>query len=173
MSHAERLVIYLLAAALASAAVAWIAFQIQQEGVAPAVLFPILVGAALGAALVALGRFARLPARRWAVFGAVCWGLLAACAQDYIGHRYRLRLYDGELSRQNPLATAAAREGEMRLTFTDHLAGKLRAKPVWWTLDLVLTAAAAGIVAALGSRNELASRARPPGAHQRRDADLE
>lgn len=172
MNNTERYLIWFLAGALASAAVAWIAFQIQQDGIAPAVLFPILVGAVLGAALWAIGHLVRLPGRRAAIAGAVCWGLLTACAQDYIGHRYRLRLYDDELGRQNPLAAVAARDGELRPTFIDHLGGKLRAKPVWWTLDLVLTAAAAGIVTALGTGKVLAIHSRSPGARGQGEGDL-
>ncbi|MEX0978810.1 MAG: hypothetical protein WDZ48_08170 [Pirellulales bacterium] len=144
MNNPERYLIWFLSAALATAAVAWIAFQIQQNGVAPAILFPLLVGVVLGAALATIGRIVRVPPRRAAAILALCWGLLAALAQDYIGHRVRLRHYDDELGR-NPLAAAMSREGQLRPTFADHLAGKLQADPVWWTLDLVLTAAAAGL----------------------------
>jgi hypothetical protein len=151
MNTAERYLIWLLSAAIVTAAVAWVAFQIQQNGVAPAILFPILVGAVLGTALAAIGRIVRVPPRRVAAIGAVCWGLLAAFAQDYIGHSYRLRQYDDEL-RQNPLAAALAREDPLRPTLADHLRGKLQGDPVWWPLDLVLTAAAAGIVATAGAK---------------------
>jgi hypothetical protein len=104
-----------------------------------------LVGAALGAALVAIGRVVGGPSRRVAAIGAVCWGLLAGFGQDYIGHRYRLRQYDDELQ-QNPLAAALVADGPLRPTFADHLRGKLQGDPAWWTLDLALTAAAAGLV---------------------------
>ena len=96
--------------------------------------------------------FSTRASRRAAVIGAVCWGLLAVVAQDYIGHRYRLRQYDEELNRENPLAVAVAREGKMLPTFSDHLAKTWRGRPVWWTLDFALTAAAAGIVTAIGIR---------------------
>ncbi|MEX0677225.1 MAG: hypothetical protein WD063_09130 [Pirellulales bacterium] len=164
MNNAERYLIWLFAGAMATAAVAWIAFQIQQDGIAPAVLFPILVGAVLGAALAAIGRVVRLPGRRAAVIGAICWGLLAACAQDYIGHRYRLRLYDDDLGRRSPLAAAIAREGEMLPTFFDHLVLTWREGPVWWSLDCVLTAAAAaGTVTALATRKRADPKTLSPG----------
>jgi hypothetical protein len=147
MNNAERLAIWILAGGLLTAAIAWVAFQVQQEGVAPAVLFPLLVGAALGGAVAAIGRLVRLGGRRAAVIGAVCWGLGAVVGQDYIGHRHRMGLYDAELARQSPVAAVVAQKAELRPTFADYLAGKLRAQPVWWSLDLLLTAGAAGIVA--------------------------
>jgi hypothetical protein len=148
MNLTERYLISFAAAALTTLAVAWIAFHLQQSGVAPVLVFPILVGAALGVALAAIARTARVPARRAAAIGAVCWGLLAAVAQDYIGHRVRLRQYDDELA-DKPLAAALVHEVQLRPTFGAHLKGKLQAQPVWWTLDLLLTAASAGLVVAI------------------------
>lgn len=152
MNRLERLSIWFVTSALAAAAIAWIAFQVQQEGIAPAVLFPLLVGAVLGAALAGIGRLARVP--RWpaAAITAACLGLLVVVAQDYIGHRYRMRQVREELNRGHPLAGVVAGQGEMLPTFADHLADTWGARPVWWTLDLALTAAAAGAVAALASR---------------------
>jgi hypothetical protein len=150
MNNPKRYLIWFLSAALATLAVAWIAFQIQQNGVAPAILFPLLVGAALGSALAAIQHQLGVPSRRAAALLAVCWGLLAALGQDYIGHRVRLRQYDEELGR-NPLAAAVWREDSPRPTFANHLAGKLQTDPLWWTLDLVLTAAAAGLVVFVSS----------------------
>jgi len=154
MNHAERYLIWFVSAALATAAIAWIAFQIQSDGFAPAVLFPLLVGSALGGTLVAIGRLTRWPGPRAAVVGAVCWGLLAVVAQDYIGHRYALREYNEKLNQANPLAVAVAREGEMLPTLSGHLARTWQGHPVWWTLDLALTAAAAGIATAFGLRTK-------------------
>jgi hypothetical protein len=152
MNNAERLVIWFLAGGLATAAIAWVAFQVQQDGVAPAVLFPLLVGAAVGGVVAASGQLARLPGRRAAVVVAVCWGLLAVVAQDYVGHRYRMRRYDDELVRQHPLAAVAAEDADLRPTFADYLAGKLETQGAWWMADLLLTAAAAGVACALGMR---------------------
>jgi hypothetical protein len=142
--------IWIAAGTLAAAAIAWIAFQLQQEGVAPAVLFPSAVGGALGAALLAIARFAHAPARRVAIAGAVAWGLLAVVTQDYIGHRHNLRRYDAELA-ENPLGAVA---GDLlpRPSFADHVQGRWRAAGVWWPLDLVLTSTAAAVVVAWGSR---------------------
>lgn len=152
MNRIERYAFGLISAALATGAIAWIAFQLQQDGFAPAVLFPLLVGAALGAALAAIGRYAGWPGRRAAVAGAVCWGLLAVAAQDYIGHRHRLRQASEQLQREHPLAMAVAERGEMLPTFFDHVTETFRARPVWWALDFVLTAGAAAVVTAIGIR---------------------
>lgn len=154
MNRAERYFVWIVCGTAAALAIGWIAFQIQQEGVAPAVLFPLLVGAALGGAAAALARWANLPNARVVAAGAVCWGLLAVVAQDYIGHRERLRLYHQELQSQAPLAAAVAGEdeAEMRPTFWGHLAETGRRRPGWWAADFALTAAAAGIVAGLATR---------------------
>jgi len=152
MNNTERLLIWFLAGGLATAGIAWVAFQVQQEGVAPAVLFPLAVGAAVGGALVAIGRFTHGPGRRAAVVGAVCFGLAAAVGQDFVAHRYRVRSYENELAEQ-PLAAAVAEEGDLRPTFGKHLARTFRSHGAWWTADLLLTAAAAGIVCGLGTRD--------------------
>jgi hypothetical protein len=147
----ERWLLWLVANALLTAAVAWIAFQMQQEDFAPAVLFPLLVGTALGAAGVGVLRLTGLPSVRGALVGAAVWGLLAVFAQDYIGHRYRLRLYDEELGRQNPLvAVVAAERPEIRPHFGEFLLGVVRGQPVWWSLDLLLTSGASVAVTAMG-----------------------
>jgi hypothetical protein len=153
MNHVERSLIWFVAGAAATAAVAWVAFQVQQEGIAPAVLFPLLVGAALGTALAAIRHFTRRPPRRTAIAAAACWGLLAVVAQDYIGHSDRLRDYDGELAKQHPLAAVELEDSPLRPTFARHLSDTLRSKPVWWALDLVLTAAAASLAIGLTARD--------------------
>jgi hypothetical protein len=150
MNNAERWVIWFLGGTLATAAVAWVALQVQQEGVAPAGLFSIAVGAAIGGAVAAIGRWVRLPGGRGAAILAVGWGLAAVVGQDYFAHRERMRAYDEELARQHPLAAAVSHEADLRPNFADYLAGKVRAQPLWWTVDLLVTAAAAGVVAALG-----------------------
>ncbi len=159
MSHAsapsqiERCGIWLIANVLLTAAVAWVAFQIQQEGIAPAALFPLAVGTLLGAGGLAIWRVVRAPSRRIALAGAIVWGLLVVVGQDYIGHRYRVRHYDDELARQDPLVAAAmAQDFRLRPTFAEHLASRVRAHGAWWCLDLALTAGASVLASALGIR---------------------
>jgi hypothetical protein len=163
MTDVERSLFWFVAGAAATAAVAWVAFQVQQEGIAPAVLFPLLVGAALGAALAAIRHFTRRPRRRVTIAAAACWGLLAVVAQDYIGHRDRLRDYDDEMARQHPLAIAALEESSLRPSFAGHLSDTLHSQGIWWGLDAVLTAAAAGLVVGLAARDN-AERACTPAA---------
>ena len=65
LNDAERGVVWLLASLAWTAALAWVAFQVQQADVAPAVLFPLAVVAALGAGSgIALWPVARLAASR-------------------------------------------------------------------------------------------------------------
>lgn len=150
-SSLERNLLWLAVGSAICAALAWVAFQIQQEQVAPALLFPLAAGGLLGAALVALGRYAR-PRRGVAIGSAIAWGLLLVVGQDYIGHRQRLAQLDAELARSHPLATALAVEQDVRPTFARHLSSRLQAEPVWWPLDFVLTLLAVGTVVTLGTR---------------------
>ncbi len=162
MNHAERNLAWFLGGFLSTAAVAWIAFQIQQEQFAPAVLFPLAAGATLGMLLLAVRRYTQRPRRASAVGSAIAWGLLLVVAQDYIGHRVRLGQFDAEIAGGHPLAAAMAGERELRPTFGEHLAARFRGQPVWWTLDLVLTAAAAGTVVLLGARPRASAVEIPP-----------
>ena len=152
MNRLERTLLWFAVGTLASVALAWVAFQVQQEQFAPAVLFPLAVGALLGALLLAVRRATAWPGPRLAIAAAVCWGLLLVVAQDYIGHRRRLRAFDEQLADAHPLAMAVTKESDMRPSFVDHLSSRVRQQPWWWTLDLVLTAAAAGGVVAIGLR---------------------
>jgi len=148
-NRVERFAAWLVASALATAAVSWIAFQIQQEGLAPAVLFPLSVGAALGVILSAILRITLVPGRRATVLAAIIWGLLAVVGQDYIGHRRHLRDYDGELERHGPMVAAVLDpDGQRRPTFVRYLSGRVRAQPTWWCLEVLLTAGAAAAVTA-------------------------
>lgn len=151
MNTTERLLAWLALSALAALAVAWVAFQLQQEGIAPAVVFPVAVGAGLGGLSLAIWRYTRAPPRRVAIAGAVVWGLLAVVAQDYIGHRHFSRRFDQELARQHPLA-AAMHDDTLRPSFPRYLVDRVGQRPVWWTIEALLTGGAAAVVVALGAR---------------------
>src|SRR5262249_6017904 len=143
-----------IAGPICALAVAWVAFQLQQESIAPAVLLPLGVGTALGALLLAVGHSTRLPSRRLAAAGAIIWGLLAVVAPDYICHRHFVRNYNAELARQHPLAAAAmADDDTLRPTFPRFLANRIAARPAWWTVDVLATCGAAAVVMLWGSRS--------------------
>jgi hypothetical protein len=167
LNKAESSVIWLLAGALATAGVAWVAFQVQQDGVAPAVVFPVVVGAVVGGTIAALGRTLAISRRYVLVIGAVFWGMLVVLGQDYVGHRERVRRYADELAGQSPLAALTAEGAKLRPTFADYLARKVEAQPVWWTLDFLLTAVAAGAVAAACTRSPVIPLATPLANHGR------
>jgi hypothetical protein len=146
----------------ATAAIAWIAFQLQQQRVAPAILFPLAIGGALGGVLLVLRHFTRVP-RRWiAILSAIVWGLVLVVAQDYVGLRHRIRLFENELAESHPLAASMAKDRELRPTLIEHVTKHVNEYPVWWTLDLLLTAAAAGGVMAWGTRAEPATGSETP-----------
>lgn len=151
MSNTERVLAWLAGSLLSALGVSWLAFQLQQEGFAPAVLFPIMVGAGLGGLLSALRRYTERPARRVAIVGAVVWGLLAVVGQDYIGHRRFSQRFDQELARQHPLA-AAMHDETLRPGLLRYLADRIGQQPLWWTLEALLTSGAAAAVVALCTR---------------------
>jgi hypothetical protein len=148
MTRIERVGLWLVAQSGLVGAIAWIAFQLQQESIAPAVLFPLVVGGILGALTAIIVRAVGWPGLRVAVLGALVAGLLVVIAQDYIGHRHRVRQLADQISRQDPLAQAIAGSDFARPQFTSYLAGKFRAQPAWWTLDLLLTSVAAAATTA-------------------------
>jgi uncharacterized membrane protein YdfJ with MMPL/SSD domain len=143
----ERYAAWLVASTLATVAISWTAFQVQQEGLAPAVLFPLSVGAALGVVLSVISHLTLVPGCRAAVAAAIFWGLLVVVGQDYIGHRRHQRAYDDELERHGSLvAGALAADGQLRPTFIEYLSGRVRSQPAWWCVELLLTAGAAAAV---------------------------
>lgn len=153
MNRLDRYLAWALMCVLATAAVAWIAFGVQQEGVAPAILFPLFVGCALGAIGVAVRRMTHAPPARVAVVAALVWGLLAVIGQDYIGHRRRARMLEERLAAQGPLgALAHSQVDELEPAFSEYLVGLIRREPMWWTLDLSLTVLGAAAVTAWGVR---------------------
>jgi hypothetical protein len=153
MNRLDRHLVWASLCILATAAVAWIAVGIQQEGVAPAILFPLFVGCTLGAMGVAVRRRIQAPPARAAIVAALVWGLLAVIGQDYIGHRRRARMLEEKLASQGPVgALAHAQIDELEPAFTEYLAGLIRREPVWWTLDLGLTVLGAVSVTAWGVR---------------------
>jgi hypothetical protein len=156
----ERNLLWLLGGTAGCVALAWIAFQIQQEHVAPALLFPVAAGTVLAGLLLVIVRYTQ-PRRSVAITSAVIWGLLLVAGQDYIGHRQRLANLEAELARSHPLASALASEHELRPTFARHLAGRLQAEPLSWPLDFILTAATASLVLAVGTRQKKSASRQP------------
>jgi hypothetical protein len=148
----QQIALWLLGQGLVTSALAWAAFQAQQDGVAPAVLFPLAVGAAVGAACAGLARFLGVPPARAVIVSAACWGLLAVVGQDYIGHRHHVRQYERQLSGQSSLAALALDEQALRPSFASYLRGVVSRQPGWWIFDLAATTLAAAVAATLCRR---------------------
>lgn len=133
--------------------VALLAFELQQLGFAPAVVFPLAIGAAAGGSLLLAERLVgeRLRRGRWMI-AAVC-ALAAVVGQEAIGYvkvqrpQEAARLSDPrlEMFRDEGFAPSPTR-------FTSYLAAHLRDEPLWWTLDLLLAlAGGVGMVLWLGN----------------------
>lgn len=145
MTNTERALAWISAAAFGTLAIAWIAVQLQQEGIAPAGLFPLAVGAALGGGIALVSRKLAWPTRTIAIAATAGLGLLVVVLQDYIGHRASQARYEAEFARQSPLAAAP---DEFRPTFVRHLRAQVSSRPGWWILDLLFTSASAGATTA-------------------------
>jgi hypothetical protein len=159
MTTTERYLLWFAGGLLLVVAVAWIAFHLQREGFAPAVLFPLLVGGVMGFAALAIRRWTLVPRRFAAAATAAAWGLLVVVAQDYIGHRHRLRLYDEQVAGQGTFAALDSPGlAGLRPRFPGHVAAIVRRRPVWWTLDLVLTSGTAGVIVLLGAGQDRTNR---------------
>jgi hypothetical protein len=149
----ERYLIGVVAQLLCVGGVAWVAFQLQQDQIAPAILLPLAVGTVLGFSTSAISRAIGLRSRSITLVAAAIAGLLVVVAQDYIGHRHRLSSYDDQLRRQ-PLAAQTLNDDlAVKTRFTQYLVGKLRDEPLWWTLDALLTSGAALAVVAWQKRS--------------------
>jgi hypothetical protein len=162
----DRVLAALVLCAAATLLVAWLAFLISRSGVAPVILFPIGIGAAIGVAqtmiLRKLGVFLR-PVL--AVGMALALGVLAVATEDYQGYGVYLEGHS-KIQRDNPLASAAgaASDGWQPLPFTGYLTAVVRRSPIWWTVDVALTLMAAAAVAVITGRAKSASgREIPPG----------
>jgi hypothetical protein len=149
MNPLERYLLWFAGGTVAALAIAWIAFQIQQQRFAPAVLFPLAVGAVFGGVLLLLNRAARLPNTLLLVVSAAVWALLLVVWQDYIGHRTRLSALDEQVATSHPLAAAMTSLPAMRPTFGEYLTARIRNQPIWWPVDaLLVIAGACGVVTA-------------------------
>jgi hypothetical protein len=127
------------------AGIAALAFQVQQERIAPMGIFPLAVGAlvGLGIAGIALLTNGRATCRTAAT--AALGGLLAVLLQDYIGHRHRVRLYEEELALQDVVDFPQDAFG--RPAFSEYLTAQVRSRPGWLAADIVLTSAGAACAA--------------------------
>jgi hypothetical protein len=141
----ERCCFWIVTSGLTTAALAWIAVQVQGRGVAPAVLFPIVVGTLLGAVVEGLARLFGVRAGRSWLWAAGVWALLIFLAQDYIDY-WQYQSSFGSLEQSNP-KLALASGGESGLgpaSFARFMQQtRLQQKLGWWLADAGLTLAAA------------------------------
>jgi hypothetical protein len=145
-----------------------VALHLQHQSVAPAILLPLAVGAALGAGGVGIVRLCAIPSRRLALAGTIAWGLLAVVGQDFLDYRAIVRRYEDQYQveqRKDP-AVGLARAAGMAVQppgFGPFLIGRFREQPFWWSLDAALTIGAALAVTAVATgRQSLAAAADRP-----------
>jgi len=166
-----QLALAILLAALATLLIGWLAFLISRAGVAPAVLFPIGTGLAVGAAQTVIQRKLdlSLPWFGAAILGLLC-GALAVATEDFSGYRDYVGRY-AEVQRGDRLASIVSSTTDhwQPVGFLAYLSAVIRRDPVWWSVDAVLTplaAAAAAAVAAATSRRARIAAAPSPGPEQ-------
>ena len=155
----NRLVPAMLLAGLASLTIGWLAFLISRAGVAPAVLFPVSVGLAVGAAQTAVLQklHLSLPGFAVAILSLAC-GTLAVASEDYSGYRDYLGDFEKVQSREHLASVAQAATDQWRPAgFLAYLSAVIRRDPVWWPVDAVLTLLAAAVVAGVISHRTKAA----------------
>jgi hypothetical protein len=155
----DRLAMAVLLSGLATLMIGWVAYLISGAGVAPAVLFPIGVGLAVGAAQMAILWKLKLSLPRFGAAAlAVVWGALAVATEDYSGYRDYLGQH-AAVQRGDRLASVvqAASDQWKPAGFPAYLSAVVRRNPIWWSIDAVLTPLAATVLAGVTSR-----RSKPP-----------
>ncbi len=124
------------------------------RGVAPAVLFPIAVGLAVGCVQTAILRKLKLslPCAGAAAL-ALVWGGLALATEDYSGYRVYLEEY-AKIQTSDRLASVVqtARDQWRPAGFVSYLSAVIHRDPVWWFVDAVLTPLAAAVVGGIMSQ---------------------
>ena len=161
-----------LPACLISAALAAKAAVVAQSYFAPLGFFPLLVGVALGAILVAFMRLAQVAHRPTVLAGTVLAALLAAAGQHYLCYRTALTHIQQKLD-EHPearLAFADALDDRVPDDFADYLRSQAaagrdhfgRGLTVWlsWALDAVLLLAATLAVVVTSMRMPYCDRCR-------------
>jgi low affinity Fe/Cu permease len=151
-AHFSLILAACLAGLIWCAGIGALAFEVQQEGFAPVVIFPLAVGAAVGLGIGRLVRFSKGRSIGRAVAVAALGGLLAVLVQDYIAHRHRVRLYEDELARHDVIDISQDAPG--RPAFSEYLAAQARARPGWFAADVVLTSAGAACTAVALARRK-------------------
>ena len=145
--------------------VALFAFEIQQLGVAPAVVFPLVVGAAAGGSLLLAERLVGLRLRRGRWMLAALCSLAAVVGQEAIGY----------VKVQRPQEAARLSDPRLELfrdegfvpeptSFPSYLSTHVQNEPLWWTLDLLLAVASGvGVILCWGKPQIQPARKEPLG----------
>jgi len=153
----QRFVPWLVSCDALTIAVSWAAFQLQQDGIAPAVLFPILVGTAFGGVAAGLARYFRSDWRAPQLIVVFLLAMVTVVGQDFFAYRRSNAL---TLERGPVLpAELMAEEGFAAPGFSHFLRWRIRSNPTWWALDAALTGAAGLITFALMSKKPRQPRA--------------
>lgn len=148
LPRAARLLIWLSAAGLAVMVIAWLGFVLQQNSVAPAGIFSLVIGAAIGGATACIWRGLGLGGH-FPAFAALIWALLAVIVQEQIAYRQYL-MVRAEAMRQNAQLRAVFERTEATTpSFGSFVETRFKRNKAWWLADGVLTALAAVISAAV------------------------
>lgn len=159
----KDLAVAMLLSSAAALAIGGLAFLISRAGIAPAVLFPLAVGCAVGLAERAIFDRWRLPLcwRKAALIGLIL-GVLAVAAEDVAGYRSYLQSYAGVQGQSQLAAGLAGTIADLQpVGFRSYLSHVIARGPFWWWFDALATPLAAAGTAVWSRRRKDISGATP------------
>jgi hypothetical protein len=152
----QSVVIWCACSLLSAALIGALAALSQHFGFAPAILFPIVVGSAIGSIVALIARACgtlRITAALVAVACMAC--LLTLAVQDGVGYLFYRQDYERELAASPQLAIARTVTGEFDAADFWTVATKRLWSNPWWIVDATLTVTAGATACLLLQRKQL------------------
>jgi hypothetical protein len=137
-----KLVLWLLTAGLVGLAAAWVA-EIGQAYFAPLLLFPLLVGVAVGAVMVGLMRIGQVGHRPTIVLGTVLAVTVTVAGQHYLGYLAANHWPSAELRAMRPFGEFLQQQADRGRPLLGDLVVHGTLAWVTWAVDGLLVLAAA------------------------------
>jgi hypothetical protein len=132
-------------------AIGWVAFQLQQQEVLPRfffpLIFPILVGAAMGGICAAMSQWLPAPRPLFLPLIAFLAGMAVVFAETWCSYRFYVTEIEDQIGR-HPLAAAArgAADDFAAVSFCRFIAVQIERSNNWWLVDAGLTVGTSAVV---------------------------